>query len=205
MVDLPPPDPAMEISVASRGISKGISQTDGPQVVVRAELAFGSVYFGASAKNVTSTTSKGEGAGLIGIRSKAGSFDLAGSMAWKRILEPDGAVDVNALELAASIARKFGPITPRVAVTWSPDDLGSTGQSTFIETGASYRVSGAIALSAGVGHRWRQKGPHYTAYNAGIAYTLPKYFTVDVRYHDADRNLGDPYKGRVVLTGRAKF
>ena len=205
MIDLPPPDPSIEISLASRGISKGISQTDGPQVLVRAELAFGSVYFGASAKNVTSTTSKGEGAGLIGIRTKAGSFDLAGSAAWKRALAPDGAVDANALEMAASIARKFGPVIPRVAVTWSPDDLGSTGQSTYIETSAAYRVTDAVALSAGLGRRWRKNGPDYTAYNAGIAYTLPKYFTVDLRYHDANRNLGDPFKGRVVLAGRAKF
>jgi hypothetical protein len=205
MIDLPPPDPGIEISLASRGMSKGLSQTDGPQALIRAELAFGNFYFGASAKNVTSPTSDGEGAALIGLRTKIGGFDLAGSAAWKRVLAPEGAVDINALELAGSLARTFGQVTPRVAVTWSPDDLGSTGRSTFAEVGGSYRVTSALVLSAGLGRRNRENGPDYTAYNAGIVFTIEKRFTLDLRYYDTNLNLGDPYKNRVVLTARAKF
>lgn len=205
MIDIPPPDPAIEFSLASRGISKGLAQTDGPQLLVRAELAFGSVYFGASAKNVTSPSSEGEGAALIGLRTKVGAFDLAGSAAWKRVLAPEGAVDINALELAGSLSRKFGRITPRMAVTWSPDDLGSTGHSIFAEAGASYSVTKAFALSAALGHRHRDNAPDYTAYNAGIAYAIGKRLTFELRYFDANRNLDDAYKGRLVAMARAKF
>ena len=35
--DLPPPDPTLEISVASSGYSKGLAQTDGMQVLIRPE------------------------------------------------------------------------------------------------------------------------------------------------------------------------
>ena len=36
MFDLPPPDPGIEFVVASRGMSKGIAQTDGPQALILA-------------------------------------------------------------------------------------------------------------------------------------------------------------------------
>ncbi len=35
MFDLPPPEPGIEIVVASRGMSKGVAQTEGPQLVVK--------------------------------------------------------------------------------------------------------------------------------------------------------------------------
>ena len=51
MIDLPPPDPGIEIVVASRGYSKGLAQTDGVQVRAQPELAFGPVYVAVYAKN----------------------------------------------------------------------------------------------------------------------------------------------------------
>ena len=43
MIDLPPPDPGVEIVLATRGYSKGLAQTDGVQGIGRVELVFGSV------------------------------------------------------------------------------------------------------------------------------------------------------------------
>ena len=60
--DLPPPDPAAEIFVSSHGMSKGIGQSDGPQIIPKASLRLGAVQFGAQWKNVTSTSANGEGA-----------------------------------------------------------------------------------------------------------------------------------------------
>ena len=205
MIDMPPPDPSLEIVLASRGISKGLAQTKGPQLVVRAELAFGPVYFGALAKNVTSPTSDGEAWAIIGSRKSLGGFDLAGSAAWKRLIAPVGNVDANALEIIASASRGIGRVTPRVSVIWSPDDLGSTGRSTYLEAGAGYRLVKALTLSAAVGRRERRGGLDYTAYNAGLAYTLDKRLTLDLRYFDTSRS-GDPaFKDRLVLSARAKF
>ena len=88
MFDLPPPDPGIEVVIASRGISKGLAQTDGPQMLVRPEVAFGPVYIGGYAKNVTSATLDGEAGPVAGFRTSAGGFDLAGSAArisrWRR-------------------------------------------------------------------------------------------------------------------------
>ena len=49
MIAAAPPQPSIEIVVASRGISKGLAQTNGPQLVVRPEIAFGKLFVGGYA------------------------------------------------------------------------------------------------------------------------------------------------------------
>jgi hypothetical protein len=205
MFDFPPPDPGIEFVLATRGISKGIAQTDDGQLLVRGELGFGDLYLGAYGKNVSSSSADGEAGATIGLRKTIREFDLASSATWKRAINPTPGSDVNALELAASVSRRFGRISPKVSIVWSPDDVGSTRRTLFAEAGASYRLNTAFAFSAGVGRRERSGGLDYTAYNAGIAWTPAKPFTVDLRYYDTNRSDADPYKARLVLTGRAKF
>src|ERR671921_666537 len=115
MFVLPPPDPALEVVVATRGMSKGLAQTEGPQFLVRGELGFGVIYLGGYAKNVTSPTSDGEAAGLVGIRTKLAGFELSGSAAVKRALAPVGQLDSTALEMIGGVSRKFGRVTPRIS------------------------------------------------------------------------------------------
>lgn len=206
MFDLPPPDPGIEINIASQGMSKGLRQTDGPQILVRPEVAFGPIYFGAYAKNVSSATADGEAGPVIGVRTSSGGFDLAASATYKLAIEPGAGSDDRALELNAAVSREFGPLTPRVSLTWSPDDLGSTGRSTFVELGASYRLAGGATMSAAVDRRERDGGPDYTAFNAGASYTLAERFTLDLRWYDTDRSgVGEIYRGRLVGSVRARF
>jgi hypothetical protein len=206
MFDLPPPDPTVEIVVATRGISKGLAQTDGPQVLARGEVGFGRVYIGGYAKNVTSSTLDGEAGALVGLRTKAGAFDLSASAALKIAIAPVGATDDEALELTGAISRKLGPATPRFSLTWSPDDLGSTRRSLYAEAGLAYKVGPGTTLSAAVARRERADGPDYTAFNAGVAQTFLARFTVDLRYYDTDRSgAGDPFQRRLVASLRAKF
>ena len=206
MIDLPTPDPAIEISLASRGISKGLAQTEAAQLLVRGELAFGPAYLGAYAKNVSSPTSDGEAGLLAGFRTRAGGFDIAGSAALKQSVAPVGAVDDDALELAGSVSRRIGAVTPRLSVTWSPDELGSTGRSLFVEAGASWRVASGASVSAAAARRERDGGPDYSAFNLGASYTFARRFTFDLRWYDTDRSgLGEIYRGRLVGSVRARF
>ena len=76
---MPPSPPTIEISIASRGISKGLSQTRGPQAVVRAELPIGPIYVAAYAKNVTSTIADGEGGLVARIRTKVAGLNVSAS------------------------------------------------------------------------------------------------------------------------------
>jgi hypothetical protein len=206
MFDLPPPDPGIEIVLASQGMSKGLRQTDGPQLLVRPEIAFGPLYLGAYAKNVTSTTSDGEAGAVVGIRIDAGGFDLSASAALKQAIAPAGGLDNRAVELVAAVSRRIGPVTPRLSVTWSPDDLGSTGRSTYAEAGATLRLASGTNAGGAVARRERDGGPDYNAFNAGVSHRLAGRFTFDLRWYDTDRSgLGEVYRGRLVGSLRARF
>jgi hypothetical protein len=200
-----PPKPSLELVGASTGMSKGIAQTEGPQFLARGELPFGRIYFGAYAKNVDSPVSKGEAAALVGIRAASHGFDLNVSAALKRALSPSAASDKNALEVSGSVSRKMGALTPRLSLVWSPDDLGGTRQTTFLEAGASYAMAKKLALSAAVGRRERSGGADYTAWNAGIAWTPGPHLVLDARYYDTDGGDGHAFRARGVVSARLKF
>jgi hypothetical protein len=205
MLILPPPVPAIEISLSSTGMSKGLAQTEGGQALARGELAFGDVYLGAYAKNVTSASADGEAAGLVGFRTTASGFDVGASAAWKRAIGPARGSDVNGLELNGFVSRRFGRLTPRLSVTWSPDDIGSTRRTLFAEFGTSYRVAKTISLSAAIGQRERRGGLDYTAWNAGFSWTPAKAVALDLRYYDTSRGTDRAYKPRFVASARLKF
>ena len=206
MIDLNQPDPGIEVSIATRGISKGLTQTDGAQLVVRPELAFGDFYLGAYAKNVTSTTSDGEAGPAIGLRTSAGGFNLAASATLKLSIDPAEGSDAEAVELAGSVARRFGPLNLRLGVTWSPNDLGTTGESTWIEGTTAYDLGSDFVTSAALGLRERDGGPDYTAFNVGISRTFFGHLTADIRWYDTDRSAqGDAFEGRLVGTARVRF
>lgn len=207
MPALPPPVPSIEFNLSSTGMSKGIAQTDGPQVLVRGELSFGALYFAAYGKNVTSPIEDGEGGPLIGVQLTEGGFDLGASLAWKHAINAAPGTDANAVEMSGSIGHPIGRLQPRLSIVWSPDDLGGTGRTVFAEAGASYPLGKTVTASAAVGRRHRSGGLDYTAWNAGLSWAAYKRFTVDLRYYDTDASADpdQPYRPRVVASGRLSF
>jgi hypothetical protein len=206
MLDFPPPDPGIEIVLATRGYSKGLAQTDGVQGVGRFELAFKSINFTAQYKNITSATADGEAAFGAGWKGKAAGFDLGLTASWKRLIGLDGQVDPDSWEFVPSVSRKFGPVTGRLSLTYSPDDLGGTGQSAWMEAGASWKLDGKTNLVAAVGRRERERSIDYTAFNAGVTRILFEGVSAELRYYDSARSeLGDQFEGRLVGALRAKF
>ena len=202
----PPPIPVIEFSLASRGISKGLSQSDGPQFAVRGELPRGPLYVGGYWKNVTSTSSGGEAGAIIGLRKKAAGFSLAASATLKIATSPAAASDDKALELAGTVSRKFGRLTPQLALIWSPDDLGPTRRSFFVEASASYSLLPHTIVSAAIGRRDRVVGADYTAFNAGVTQTLSHNLTADLRYYGTNkRGLGYTYHPGLIGSVRARF
>ena len=206
MVDLPPPDPGIEIVLASRGVSKGLVQTDGVQLLVRPEVAFGPLVIGAYAKNVTSTTSDGEYGPSAGLRHSIGPFSLAASATWKRLVDPVGPVDNDALELDASASRRLGPVTLRAGLTWSPDDLGSTGETAWWESRVSWKVHERVTLQAALGRRERDGGPDYTGFNGAAGIELVPGVTAELRYYGTSRSaLGDAFSDHLIGAVRLRF
>lgn len=206
MFDLPPPDPGIEISVASRGMSKGIAQTEGPQLVAKPYLQLGPVQIGGQWKNVTSPVAGGEAAAFVSVAPKLGRFQIQLGAAYKfqtGVREP---ADDKSWEFTGSVTRKFGKVSLRLGAVYSPDDLGGARRSLVIEGGPTLELDKTTRLSAALGLRSRINGDDYTAFNAGVAKTIFKGVTLDARLYGTNRNdLGVNYKERLVASARMAF
>jgi len=206
MFSLPSPDPGIEISAFSQGMSKGLRQTEGVQILVRPEVAVGTLFAGGYYKNVTSPTADGEAALMIGLRRHFAGFDLAVSSAYKWNTGARTQADRNAFEFNATASRHFGRVTPRISLTYSPDDLGGTRASLYAEAGATVNLFAGASVSANVARRSRDGGPDYTAFNAGATYAITPNLSADLRYYDtAQSRLGVIYEPRLVVSARLHF
>lgn len=203
MWDLPPPDPGFEIVVASRGMSKGIAQTDGVQVIPKAFLQLGPVQVGGQWKNVSSPVADGEAAAFVNYAPKLGAFQLTLGAAYKFQTNVTGNPDDDSFEFTGAVSRKFGKVGLRAGAVYSPDDLGGARRSLYLEGGPSLDIRKTTRLSANIGRRSRRGGADYTSFNVGFSETLVKKLTVDLRYYDtAQSELGEVYRGRVVVSAR---
>jgi len=203
MWDLPPPDPGIEILIASRGISKGIAQTDGIQIVPKAFVQLGQVQIGGQWKNITSPVADGEAAAFVNYAPKLGAFQLALGAAYKFQTNVIGNPDHDAFEFTAGASRKIGKAGFRTSAVFSPDDIGGSRRSLYLEAGPSFDLDGSTRLSANIGRRSRVAGLNYTSFNAGVSKTFAKKVTVDVRYYDtAQGELGEIYDDRFVVSAR---
>ncbi len=206
MIDLPPPQPHFEIVLASEGISKGLAQTEDGQALARLELHAGEFLVGGQIKNLTSPDADAEAHLFLGHRRSFGRIELAGIVTYKSLLWRNRPADSEAVEFSLSASRRSGRFTPRVAVTWSPDELGPTGTSWFLEAGVAYRLTERLTLSALAARRERSAQPDYTAFNLGMTFAISRNFSADLRIHDTNRSaLGRSYHERVVLALRARF
>ena len=206
MFELPPPDPAIEIHLASRGYSKGLAQTDGAQFLIRGELETGPLFAQAQWKNVDTNHAGGEAVLLVGLHRQLGGFDVRVTAGYKFLTGTQTQVDEDALEFTAQASRSFGRFTPRLQLTWSPDDVGGTRQSLYAEASAGFRLARRTTVTAYAGRRERSGGDDYTTFGAGIAQKIGDHVTAELRWYDTMQSArGDAYEGRAVAALRLRF
>ena len=206
MIDLPPPDPGIEIVVASRGMSKGIAQTEGPQIVVRPSVKLGPVQTGGQWKNLSSPVAGGEASLFANVTPKVAGFELNVGVAYKMQTGVKEPTDDKSWEFTGILTRKVGKLTLRVVTVYSPDDLGSAERSLFVEGISVLDLSKNTRVGAAIGRRERVNGDDYTAFNAGIGQTLFKGVTLNARYYRTNRSsLGEFFEDRVVIIGQMSF
>jgi hypothetical protein len=206
MFDLPPPSPGIEISVASRGMSKGIAQTEGPQVVARPFVQLGPVQVGSQWKNLSSPVAGGEASAFVNVAPKLGKFQLNLGVAYKFQTGVRGPTDNKSWEFTGNVTRKFGRLSLRVAAIYSPDDLGGAKRSIFVEGGPTLEIGKATRVSAAIGRRERVNGDDYTAFNAGATRTIFKGVTLDARFYGTNKSgLGEFFEDRLVVSARMAF
>ncbi len=205
-MQLAPPNVNFELVMASKGMSKGISQTEGIQVVGRGELSSGALFISVLGKNISHSDADGELQIATGGRANLGKAVLSISGTLKKWVVPEGHVQATAAEFAVSIVRPFGRITPRAQVVYSPNDLGNSIQSIYAEAGLSWQSSSHWQFSASVASRNRQGGVDYVAANVGAAYAFTNNFTAEVRAFGTNQaSKGSSYEPRLVASLRARF
>lgn len=206
MLDLPPLDPGIEVVVASRGMSKGIAQTEGPQVVAKSFLQLGPVQLGGQWKNVTSSVARGEAAAFINATHKIEQFQLNLGVFYKFQTGVSATTDDKSWEFTGGVSRKFGKVSLRASATYSPDDLGGAKRSIYLDGGPTLEIGKTTRLLATIGHRHRKDGDDYTSFSAGLSKTMFKGVSVDLRWYDTNRHeLGENFDGRAVVSARLAF
>ena len=104
------------------------------------------------------------------------------------------------------MSRKFGKLSLRASVVYSPDDLGGALQSIYVEGGPTLEIGKTTRLLATVGRRQRENGDDYTSFSAGLSKTVFKGMSVDVRWYGTNRHeLGENFDGRGVISARMAF
>jgi uncharacterized protein (TIGR02001 family) len=207
MLDLSPPNPALQVVVATIGMSKGEAQTTGPQVVATGGLDFGVFSLGAYGKNVHSGNGEVVEAGAsIGIQRTVAGFQLHASAQGEQRIGRAAVANTTALELQAGAARTFGPLTATATVIYSPNDLGATGRSVYGEAGLKWQLRKGTVLSGSVGRREVKASPDYSAWSLGVTQSIGRHIQLDLRWYDTNKSqLGQPYRSRFVAALKTSF
>jgi len=182
---------------------RGISQTDeDPSVFGGVDATIGSIgYAGVWVSNVDfGNGTDAEYDLYAGIKPVVGAvtFDLA-AIYYGYIDSPGGSnQDYFEFKGAASVAA--GPATLGVAVFYSPEFFGDTGDAVYYEANAALPLGDTkFTVSGALGYQQLEGPLDYTTWNVGVGYALTDNVSIDVRYHDTDAHeLGDIYDSRIV-------
>lgn len=206
MWDLPPPDPGIEFVVATRGMSKGVAQTEGPQMIVKPFVQLGPAQVGAQWKNVSSAVAGGEAAIFANVAPKLGEFQLNLGVSYKFQTGVKGPTDDKSWEFNSAVTRKFGKVSMRISALYSPDDLGGAKRSIFVEGGPTVEIDKNTRISGAIGRRDRVDADDYTAFHVGVTRTIFKGVTLDARFYGTNRSdISEFFDDRFVATARMGF
>ena len=201
-LSLPPPDPVVELFVATRGMSQGIAQTDGIQVRPRLVVHLGDAQLGAQWRNITSPAAKGVAMFFVRYGHRVGKVQFDGAVAYRVRTGVSSPFKGTAWEVTGTARRSFKGWGLRLELQYSPQDFGN-GQSLYLEAGPTVDLGPATTVSANVGRRERQQGPDYASFNVGFTTVVKQRLSVDARLFDTNRGgLGAPFRSRIAVSAR---
>lgn len=202
LLALPPPDPGFELVIASQGMSQGVSQTDGIQVIPRAYVRIGRAQIGGQWRNIRSRSATGVAAFFLKCSGKVGGTQLEAGAAYRIRTGVNGSADSEAWEFSGGAKRSFGRLGLRIGAEYSPEEFDD-GQSLYVDLGSAFDIDRVSTVSVNIGRRERDGGPDYTSFNAGISRVIERRLTLDARYYTTDRaGIDARYRGRLVLSTR---
>ena len=202
MPALPPIDPAVEIVLATTGMTQGTAQTDGGQIKPRLYLKIGQVQAGLLWRNIDSDLASGVGVLFVRASRKIRRLQLDGGVAYRVRTGLKVPHKSHAWEFNAGLRRDFGKFSLGAIVEYSPREF-ERGYSLYVEGGPTVSLSKTLKASANLGRRERRGAADYTAINAGLTKTVVAGLAVDVRYYATDKpEIGERFRSRLVASAR---
>lgn len=182
---------AFNVGAATDYVFRGISQTDeDPQVYGGVDASMGIGYAGVWVSNVDfGNGTDAEFDLYAGIKPTAGpvTFDL-GVIYYGYIDQPSGSnEDYWEGKVAASVPA--GPATLGVAVYYSPEFFGKTGDAIYYEANAAVAIPDTkFTINGAIGRQEIDKAFDYTTWNVGVGFALTDNISLDVRYWDTNKS-----------------
>lgn len=182
---------AFNVGAATDYVFRGISQTDeDPQVYGGVDASMGIGYAGVWVSNVDfGNGTDAEFDLYAGIKPTAGpvTFDL-GVIYYGYIDQPSGSnEDYWEGKVAASVPA--GPATLGVAVYYSPEFFGKTGDAIYYEANAAVAIPDTkFTVNGAIGRQEVDKAYDYTTWNVGVGFALTDHISLDVRYWDTNKS-----------------
>lgn len=182
---------AFNVGAATDYVFRGISQTDeDPQVYGGVDASMGIGYAGVWVSNVDfGNGTDAEFDLYAGIKPTAGpvTFDL-GVIYYGYIDQPSGSnEDYWEGKVAASVPA--GPATLGVAVYYSPEFFGKTGDAIYYEANAAVAIPDTkFTINGAIGRQEIDKAYDYTTWNVGVGFALTDNISLDVRYWDTNKS-----------------
>jgi hypothetical protein len=188
--------------ISSQGMSQGLQQTTGVQVLPRVTLRAGDVTLGALWRNISNPSATGVAAFYARVARPVGKAQVEIGAAYRIRTGAEVRRENRAWEYSAALRHTIGKVALRLIAEYSPREFDS-GYSLYVEGGAGMKVSRRTSLAVNIGKRERNGGADYTAFNAGISRILAQGLTVDARYYATNRpSVGSRYHSRLILSAR---
>jgi uncharacterized protein (TIGR02001 family) len=183
------PSFAFNIGANTDYVFRGFSQTDeDPSVFGGVDATIGIGYVGIWASNVDfGNGTDAEFDVYAGVKPTVGAvtFDI-GVIYYGYLDQPSGSnEDYWEGKVAASVPA--GPATLGVAVYYSPEFFGKTGEAFYYEANAAVAVPDTkFSFSGAIGRQEVDKAIDYTTWNAGVGFALTDHVGLDLRYFDTN-------------------
>lgn len=201
MLGIPPPDPGFELFVASHGMSQGLLQTEGAQVIPRITLRLGDMQIGTQWRNISSPLASGIAPVFAKFRGRLGKTQFEVGAFYRIRTGRSSRADKAAWEFDGAVRHSFGRIGIRGIVEYAPREF-EAGRSLYVEGGPTYAIAGRTSLSVNIGRRERD-GPDYTTANGGITQAVGKLLSVDARLYGTNHGeRGARYSTRLIVSAR---
>lgn len=177
-----------ELGAGTDNRSKGTSKS-GQDPYVFGEVQWNTAsgfYADAEFETIQSGGSEVETEIEAGWQFSAAGLDFDTSVSRKWRLDADEGQDDTTWEYQFDVIHDFGPVDARLRVEHTPDGLGSTGSSTWVEARLRRDLTDRLRVSGTVGVRQQDRAPDYTGWNLGVAYAVTEAVALDLRWHGTD-------------------